>query len=88
MLGRVIIRQLRAGVIEVATEPRIKGLGKKFFRPLAKKPFDRALGYAAKTAAIWRLQLVDETGKVPAEMCAALVEELRAGEARGDGAGR
>ena len=86
MLGRIVIRQRRVGV-EVVTDPPIKGLGKKFFRPLVKKPFDRALGYAAMQAALFRLQLVDETGTVPPEMCGDLVDEMRARKAGGDGAG-
>lgn len=77
MRGQVVIRRKGLAVVEVATVPPIKGLGAKFYRPLARKPFDRALGYAAQTAAIWRMELVDETGTVPPEMCAALVAELR-----------
>ncbi len=78
MRGQVVIRRKGLAVVEVVTVPTIKGVGVKFYRPLVRKPFDRALGYAATLAARWWMELVDETGTVPPDKCAALVEELRA----------
>jgi len=78
MPGQVVIRRKGRAVIEVVTVPPIKGFAAKFYRPLARKPFDRALGYAAQTAAAFGMELVDETGTVPPHMLGALVEELAA----------
>lgn len=83
--GRVLIRRLRAHAFRVHTEPPLDRFDKRFYKPLARKPFDRALGYAATSAALLGFDLVDETGTVAPDLCRALVAEIAVRERAANG---
>jgi hypothetical protein len=72
MSGTIIIRRSPAGYL-VESEPPMP-VARKRFLGRSNRRFSRAVGFASRLASELRMKLRDDTGRLTAEDCGALLE--------------
>lgn len=80
---RVAIERVRFGVYRVVAEPDPDRAWRKTFMARGNRGFSMAAGYASRLAEKFACQLVDRTGRLSAEECAALVVATQSNNAKG-----
>lgn len=77
MIKQIIVSRGIAGSIGVRSEPRHPAARYRVWKGDADMRHSEAIGFACRMAAQANAELVDETGRLSAENCAALVGAMR-----------